>query len=93
MSTFRRDKLKRLIEAGKVELVGAYSFDDMHGASRTTESMPVAIGPGDWKLRKEGTCYLRGDLFEGYGRAYEKDGGLVTLYVHSNLNYTFRILR
>jgi hypothetical protein len=41
MKTFRRDKLRKLIEAGRVVTVGTYSFDDMSGERRTSHEMPV----------------------------------------------------
>lgn len=93
VKTFRRDKLKRLVEAGRVQLAKAYHFDDMYGTSRTNEPMPVAMMPADWHDRKEGVCYLRdGDFNSQVGRAWLNDNGTVTLIVHSNSNYDFRIL-
>ncbi len=92
IKTFRRDKLRRLIEAGKVTLAGAYHFDDMHGESRTHKAMPVAMRPADYRERKQGICYI-GDweLNSGSGRAWLNPNGTVTLYVHSNSNYDFTI--
>ncbi len=91
LKTFRRDKLRRLIEAGKVETVSTYHFDDMLGESRSHRPMPVAIMPADWHDRKEGTCYLRESEFATKsGCCYERDG-IVTLIVHGNSNYDFRI--
>lgn len=91
--TFRRDRLVRLVEAGKVTLASSYRFDDMDGATRTQETtpVPVAISPADWQDRKQGVCYVRRDEFMSYGRAILNDNGTVTLYVHSNSNYTFNI--
>ncbi len=40
----------------------------------------------------DGKVTLRPYLFEGYGRAYADPEGRITLYVHSNCNYTFRVL-
>lgn len=91
MKTFRRDRLRRLVEAGRVVLASSYSFDDQYGSDRTDKEMPVkmvATG-GD---RPEGTCCVRRDHFEGSGRAWENPNGTVTLIVHSNLNFTFKIL-
>jgi hypothetical protein len=92
--TFNRGKLRRLCEQGRLELADAYHFDDMHGESRTHQAMPVAImPPGHWSERKEGVCYLfSSDFKSGSGSAWENVNGTVTLYVHSNSNYTFRIL-
>src|SRR4051812_2817373 len=97
--TFRRDKLKRLIAANRVVLASAYHYDDMHGETRTEKEMPVALtqsGPDMWKTRKEGTCYLFPSDFSSQSgccyRASSLRDDLVTLIVHSNSNYTFRIL-
>lgn len=96
MKTFRRDKLRRLIEAGRVVTVSTYSFDDMHGESRGNKVMPVAMKPDDWKDRKEGVCYMgKWDFDSKSGCCYQsndKDPSRVTLIVHSNSNYEFRIL-
>ena len=94
MQTFRRDKLKRLVEAGKVETVSTYHFDDMTGASRTHNPMPVAMKPADWHDRKEGICYLtEWDFKSVSGCCYVRGpaNNIVTLIVHSNSNYDFRI--
>jgi hypothetical protein len=92
MKTFRRDKLRRLVEAGKIETVSTYHFDDMYGESRTRKPMPVAMKPADWHDRKEGVCYLtEHDFDSGSGRAWLNPNGTVTLYVHSNSNYELRI--
>ncbi len=94
ISTFRRDKLRRLIEAGKVETVSTYSFDDMHGASRGNKTMPVAIDPRDYRLRQPGICYIRDDEFttkSGCCYVSDKASGIVTLIVHGNSNYDLRI--
>ena len=37
MKTYRRDKLRRLVEAGKVETVSTYHFDDMTGGDRSPQ--------------------------------------------------------
>jgi len=93
MKTFNRGKLRRLIEAGKVELAAAYHYDDMAGETRTRQPMPVAMKPADWRDRKEGVCYVtEWDLKSQSGSAWQNPNGTVTLYVHSNSNYDFRIL-
>ena len=91
--TFNRGQLRRLVEAGQIEAVGSYHFDDMYGESRNTaKDMPAAIAPKDWKERKEGTCYLyESDFTSGCGRAWISDNGIITLYVHSNSNFDLRI--
>ena len=94
MKTFRRDKLLRLAEAGRLVSVGSYHFDDMYGASRVREEMPVEIQPDDPAERRhgDGVCRLFRSSFSGYGRAWENSDGTVTLIVHSNCNYDFRVL-
>jgi hypothetical protein len=95
MKTIRRDKLLRLARNGKLVTVSSYSFDDMHGASRSKTERPVAIipegNPDWWKERKEGVAYLHASDFTGSGRAWENPNGTITLIVHSNLNYDFRV--
>ena len=97
MTTFNRGKLRKLVEKGKVEMVSGYHFDDQYGESRTEKVLPVAMKPEKWQDQKEGTCYLSShDLAAKSGCCYEsgKDQNgnlLVTLIVHSNCNYTFRI--
>lgn len=93
MKTFRRDRLKRLVEQGKVVLVGSYNFDDMHGESRSQGiEMPCAMKPADWRDRQEGICYFSDhDFNSGSGRAWVNPNGTITLYVHSNHNVTLRI--
>ena len=93
MKMFRRDKLRRLVEAGKVETVSTYHFDDMMGESRSHQPMPVAMKPADWHDRKEGVCYLTPwDFKSNSGICYQHESGIVTLIVHQNSNYDFRIL-
>lgn len=92
MNTFRRDKLRRLVEAGKVTTVSTYSFDDMYGESRSNKPMPVKLVPADRKEMRDGTVYLfPSDFTSKSGAAWLNEDGTVTLYVHSNSNYTLRI--
>lgn len=93
MKTFNRGKLKKLAEAGRLVVAENYHFDDMYGESRdTAKEMPVAIAPENRTERKEGICYLfPSDFKSSSGCAYESGPGLVTLIVHSNCDYTFRI--
>lgn len=98
--TFRRDRLLRLLKAGKLEMVESYHYDDMTGSEHCKDARPCALAPVDERdaegrivkfgERKQGVAYLRADEFDGHGRAYAR-GGLITLHVHSNCNYTFRI--
>src|SRR5689334_13070576 len=91
MSTFRRDKLRRLAEQGRLMMVESYDFDG-RGGGRDSRELPVRmITDGhDWK---EDWCNVRPHQFTGAsGRAYLNTNGTVTLIVHSNSNMTFRIL-
>lgn len=95
MKTFRRDRLRRLAEQGRLELAGSYSFDDQYGADRQTgASMPVAFqATRDWRTQAPGVCYVFPDMFTGKpGHAWENDDGTVHLHIHSNHSLTFRIL-
>lgn len=94
MATIRRDHLRRLCEAGRLRVVDNYHFDDMLGTSRgAAKDMMAAISPPDWHDRVEGICYLfPSDFSSSCGRAYQNPDGTVTLYIHSNCNYTFRIV-
>ena len=94
MTTMRRDRLRRLCEQGKLQLVASYSYDEMMGPDRLRgDPIPVTLMPEDRGTCREGVCYLHpGDFRSSVGRAWRDDSGLVTLYVHSNSNYTFRII-
>lgn len=98
MKTFNRGTLRKLVEAGRVRVVGSYHFDDMTGASRdSAKGMPAAIaptpGPDAWKQRKEGVCYIYpSDFTASCGRAWQNDNGTICLYVHSNSNFDLQIL-
>lgn len=101
MKTIRRDALLRMAAAGKLLVVDAYRFDDQTGSERSKEPRPVMVMPSDpdwWKKapadggRIQGVCYIRASDFSGSGRAYEQTNGDITLIVHSNLNYTFRVV-
>lgn len=94
IKTFRRDRLMRLAQAGKLRMVDGYSYDDMSGESRTQGAdLPVAMKPADYRERQEGVCYVSEFYFQsGSGRAWLNPNGTVTLYVHSNHNLTFRIV-
>jgi hypothetical protein len=90
--TFRRDRLRKLVEQDRIELIDSYSFDDMTGAFYAKRVMPVAIGDPDWRTRKSGVCYLYPhDFTAKSGACWQNDNGTVTLVVHSNSNYTLRI--
>ena len=89
----RRDLLRRLVEAGRVELVSSYHFDDGYGQSgHKGDPIPCAIMPEDWHNRKEGICYLwPSDFTTSCGSARRGENGNVCLYVHSNCNYDLHI--
>lgn len=89
---YRRDKLKRLVEAGRVEAVDSYHFDDMHGAGKGLDGpKPVVMKSGTEPFR-DGVVYLwPSDFRTKSGCCWENPNGTVTLVVHGNCNYTFRI--
>lgn len=90
--TIRRDLVRRMIEAGELVMIDSYHFDDSTGSERGIDKpLPVAIAPADWHDRKEGVAYVHASDFDsGSGRASQGSNGDITLYVHSNCNYTFR---
>jgi hypothetical protein len=93
VNTFRRDKLRRLAAAGKLVMVDSYRYDDGYGADRSTKELPVRMSTSDVAEYADGVCTLRPYHFTGKsGCAYSSAPGKVTLIVHSNLNFTFRIL-
>jgi hypothetical protein len=93
MSTLRRDVLRKLVEAGRVELVGSYHYDEQFGTSQHKGvALPVAIMPEDRNACKEGICYLYpSDLTSSSGSAQRGANGNISLYVHSNCNYELHI--
>ena len=92
-SMIRRDVVRRLAEQGKLEVVSSYHFDDLLGASRSSDTMPVVFVPADQTpTYQDGVVYLRPSHFTGdAGRAWRESNGLITLHVHSNLNFTLRV--
>lgn len=97
MKTFNRGKLRRLAQAGRLVVVDSYHFDDMYGSSRSSKEMPVIYGyPVNRSEMKDGIVYL--DEFHFTGKSgsayysYDNREDMVTLHVHSNLNFTFKIL-
>ena len=93
VSTMRRDTLRRLVEAGRVELVGSYHFDEQSGSSQHQgAALPVAIMPPDGHRCKEGICYLYpSDLTSSSGSATRDADGNISLYVHSNCSYALHV--
>lgn len=93
-TTFRRDKLRRLAEQGKLVLVSSYEYDDMSGLTQQKDvSIPVAISPSDFRERKEGIAYIHPSDFDTVsGRARKGDNGTIHLKVHGNCYYDFRIV-
>jgi len=91
MKTVRRDMLMKLAKQGKLVCVQSYYFDDMTGENRGANEMPVRVksGYGDYK---EGFINVDDHDFKGHGRAWKNADGTITLIVHSNLNYTFKIV-
>jgi len=91
--TIRRDKVMRLARARKLVAIGSRSFDDQHGESRLMHERPVNLVEGGIG-RKEGYVNLEPwDFKTKSGAAYEHPDGTITLHVHSNLNYTLRVVR
>jgi hypothetical protein len=92
MVTYNRGKLLRLAKAGKLVTVSTYSFDDSYGASRSSKQMPVVVRtPENQGIYQDGICYVREDEFKNYGNATEHNG-IITLHVHSNKNYDFKVI-
>ena len=93
MSTMRRDVLRKMVEAGWVELVGSYHYDDQQGSSQHKGArMPVAIMPEDRHACREGICYLfPSDLTSSSGSATRDADGNISLYVHSNCSYALHV--
>lgn len=89
--TIRRDKLAELARAGKLVCVSSYHYDEMSGESRCKAPLEVRMssGYGDFV---EGVINLReSDFRSGCGMARLNDDGTISLYVHSNCNYDFRL--
>lgn len=92
MKTIRRDMLRKLVEAGQVQVVETYHYDDMSGSERTEKVMECGIMPEDRNQRKEGICYLfPSDFKTGSGACWQNEDGTIHLHVHGNSSYTFRL--
>ena len=90
--TVRRDVLLRKARAGKLVAVESLSFCDMTGQHEWGGELPVNV-------RENGGAYDHSrfnvhvsEFSSGCGRAWENSDGTVTLYVHSNSSYTFKVL-
>lgn len=79
-TTYRRDKLRRLAEKGRLMMTDGAAGE-----------LPVRVMQGnDWK---DGWCNVWASDFDGNcGRAYQAEDGSITLYVHTNRNFKFRVL-
>lgn len=89
--TFRRDVLRRLVEAGKVEVVGSRHFDEMSGEQQATTTRRCAMAPNTWLARTSEVFYLHPtDFTSSSGSCWKNPDGTITLYVHSNSSYDFR---
>lgn len=95
MSTFNRGRLLRLAKAGKLVMTKSYHFDDMMGERRTAnEEIPVIVRTAENNdVWKDKTCYVYESDFKNYGHATLLENGNVNLYIHSNSNLTFKILK
>lgn len=94
METVNRGWLKRMAAQGRLEMVASYHYDEMSGTSRSQGvSIPVVYPrPERWEDRQEGIIYLGDwDLKTKSGRAWRNQDGTITLVVHSNCDYTFRV--
>lgn len=90
--TFNRATLKKMAEQGRLEMIDSYHFDDMHGEERTEKVLPVEIIGEDRGGCKEGVCRLFPfDFKSKSGRAWKNPNGTITLKVHSNCSFTFRV--
>ena len=93
-----RGTLLKLAKAGRLVAVGSYHFDDMTGSDRMEPGkefpVRVRVDGEHWSAAKEGVYNLwESDFRSSCGSAsISDDGKRVTLYVHSNCNYTFRIV-
>lgn len=80
--TVRRDVIRRLVDSGRLFVSESYSFDDMHGESRTeNRAIPVRMMPAD-RRTTEGVCYMfESDFKSGSGAAWRNaDGTINPLY-------------
>ena len=93
VSTMRRDVLRKLVEAGRVELVDSYHYDEQQGARQHKgAARPVEIMPEDRHACREGICYLYpSDFTSSSGSASRGLDGNISLYVHSNCNYELHV--
>ena len=89
-----RGQLLRLARAGRLVAVDSYHFDDMHGSSRTQgRETPIhVLAPGEWAT--PGLFCVHEWDFKASSGHVRPDGrpDHWTLYVHSNSNYTVRVL-
>lgn len=95
MTTIRRDKLKRDIEAGKMlcksefQLTDDYRFDLSNKFGETDWSECQVIT--DNKQFKTGIMNLWDSDFKSQvGSAYLKEDGTISLHVHSNSVYSLK---
>ena len=89
-----RGQLLKLAKSDRLVAVDSYHFDDMHGSSRATQTqMPVRVlAPGEWGT--PGCFSIHESDFKSSVGWVRPDGrpDHYTLYVHSNCNYTVRVL-
>jgi hypothetical protein len=89
---YNRGKLLREAKAGKVVVVGSYHFDDMFGETNSKNCVTPVYIKEEGQENKRGYCTLTAWKFKTKsGCAYDNGNGVITLIVHSNCNYDFKV--
>lgn len=91
MKTFNRGRLKRLCQQGKLVAVESYHFDDQQGQSQSNTERPVRLRANNDDYQEGFVNLWEHDFRTKSGCCYQNENGTITLIVHSNCNYTFRI--
>lgn len=96
MKRIRRDKIKRLIEKGKIEARCKYQYTDDYAYDNAnnfgkTEWLPTRISSG-YEDKKEGYInFEEHDFRYKSGAAWENDDRTITFMVLSNHSFALRI--
>jgi hypothetical protein len=90
-NTVRRDVLRRMIEAGKMEAKVNYRYSDDYAFDNATnfgktEWLPATVS--DQRKYFNGIAFAASD-FRGYGSAWKEKDGSITLYF-GYLSYSIR---
>ena len=97
MKTIRRDKIKRLIENGKIEARCKYRYTDDYAYDNIanfgkTGWLPARISSG-YSDKKEGYInFEEHDFRYKSGTAWENEDGTITFMVLSNNSFALRIV-